>query len=192
MSSYRLETGLILSLLSIATPLSSIGISAYLSCWFDIYENALSDLGHAVLSDVSPIFNLGLSTGGLMMSIFGAKYIASYSRLIGFLIALTGYFLILVSVFNEIYGLLHFIVSFLFFTLLLLSMLFYVLKLGNRALIYTFIFLLGLNILAWYMHFALRIPRGAALPELISVFTVIPFYLHLSWRVSLLCKKVRP
>lgn len=181
----------ILSLLSITIPLASIALSAYLSGWFNVCTNALSDLGHATMSNVSSIFNIGLSMGGLMMSIFGAKYVVSYSRLISFLVALTGYLLILVSVFNEIYGLLHFVISFLFFTLLLLSMLLYVLKLGNNVLIYTFIFLLGLNILVWYMHFALRIPKGAALPELISIFTVIPFYLHLSWRVSILCKKER-
>jgi hypothetical protein len=54
----------ILSLFSITIPLLFIVISAYLSGWFDLYNNALSDLGHSTESNVAAIFNFGLSLGG--------------------------------------------------------------------------------------------------------------------------------
>lgn len=183
MKSKRLSIAFSLSLLSVVIPLGSIAISAYLSNWFDLYHNALSDLGHATRSTVSPLFNLGLSLGGLLMSVFGAKYVISYSRLIGLLVALTGYLLILISVFDEVYGSLHFIVSILFFILLLLTMLIYVLMSRNKILILTAVILLSFNAFVWYTHIALKTPRGAALPELASVFTAVPFYLHLSWKI---------
>lgn len=174
----------ILSLFSITIPLLFIVISAYLSGWFDLYNNALSDLGHPTESNVAAVFNFGLSLGGFLMSLIGVKCFSKYSRLIGYLIALSGYSLILISVFDEVYGLLHFVVSVLFFVSLILTMLIYVLKIRNVKIASLAILLIALNALLWYMHFVYRIPKGAAIPELASVFTVAPFYLHLSWRIS--------
>lgn len=174
----------ILSLFSIAIPLLLIFISAYLSGWFNLFNNALSDLGHSTKSNVAAIFNFGLSLGGFLMSLIGVKYFSKYSRLIGYLVALTGYSLILISVFNEVYGSLHFAVSTLFFVLLLFTMLIYAIKIRDVKMIALLIILIAIDTLLWYTHFAYRMPKGAAIPELLSIFTAAPFYLHLSWRIS--------
>jgi len=53
-------------LLSIIIPLISILVAAVLSDWFNIVNNALSDLGHAKRSSVAPLFNASLVLGGLL------------------------------------------------------------------------------------------------------------------------------
>ncbi|MEM2707195.1 MAG: hypothetical protein QW288_06765, partial [Ignisphaera sp.] len=60
---------LMLILSSIFVPLICIAISIWLSPWFNILDNALSDLGHATRSSVAPIFNFGLSLGGFLIAL---------------------------------------------------------------------------------------------------------------------------
>ena len=45
----------------------SIGVSIVLSPWFSWESNALSDLGHAVKSEVASIFNFGLLLAGFLL-----------------------------------------------------------------------------------------------------------------------------
>ncbi|WP_251950245.1 hypothetical protein [Thermococcus argininiproducens] len=45
---------LYIAYLSVAVPLLSIAIAIMLSGWFSITNNALSDLGHAIMSPVAP------------------------------------------------------------------------------------------------------------------------------------------
>lgn len=172
--------GLIVAIASFTAPLAFIGMAAALSSWFNLYNNALSDLGHAIKSSVAPLFNAGLSLGGVLMILFAAKYVVAFSRLVGPLVVVAGYALILVSVFDEVYGILHFAVSVLFFVSILVLVLSYGLTLKNPRIIALAFTLVVLNAIIWALHFAMGIPRGAAIPELISIFTVVPFYLHLA------------
>ena len=57
----------LLPVFSVVVPLFLIMLAIALSGWFNIYDNALSDLGHAVRSNVVPLFNLGLSLGGFLI-----------------------------------------------------------------------------------------------------------------------------
>lgn len=89
--------------------------------------------------------------------------------------------MILVAVFDEVYQNLHFTVSVAFF-----------LSLAFMLLIYTYLYrnplsllALTLGLLSWMLHLYYRIPRGAAIPELISIAVVIPFYIDLARRVDL-------
>lgn len=173
-------TGLLLAISSFTIPLMFIGLSIGFSEWFNLYENALSDLGHAINSRVASLFNIGLSLGGLLMILFATKYIGRYNKILEYVVIITGYALILVAVFDEVYGKLHFIVSVLFFTLLLLLILIHALMLKNFKMVMLASLLIVLNVLVWLMHFTLRIPKGAAIPELISIFSAIPFYIHLA------------
>lgn len=172
--------GLIIAMASFTTPLALIGLAAVLSNWFNLYNNALSDLGHAIKSNVAPLFNAGLSLGGVLMILFAAKYVVAFSRLTGLLVMVAGYALVLVSVFDEVYGVLHFAVSVLFFVSILLLMLGYGLVLKNPKIIALASALVTLNIISWTLHFFAGMPKGAAIPELISIFTAIPLYLHLA------------
>lgn len=168
-----------LAISSFIIPLIFIGFSIAFSGWFNLYENALSDLGHAVNSRVAFLFNFGLSLGGLLMIIFATKYIGRYNRILEYMVVIIGYALILVAVFDEIYGRLHFMVSVLFFTALLLLILIYALVLKSSKMIILASLLIVLNIIIWVMHFTIRMPKGAAIPELISIFSALPFYIHL-------------
>lgn len=165
--------------LSIAIPLLSILVAAVLSNWFSLVDNALSDLGHATRSSVAPLFNTGLSLGGLMIAIGGVKYLGSVSRKLSILMCATGYSLILVAVFDEVYGALHFYVSVLFFVLLFITAVYYAIALSrNRRLQLATIALLTAGLVSWIFHFTLKLPKGAAIPELISLLAALPAYVH--------------
>lgn len=191
--------GLFVAVMSVTIPLLFVGVSAIVYNWFNpdsgfnLYSNALSDLGHAVKSNVAWIFNLGLSLGGLLTVIFATKYVTSLNKLLSYLLSLIGYALVLVAVYDEVYGALHFWVSVMLFTLILLLTLMCGLLLKSPILKLAALVLIPVNIIFWTFHFAMKIPPGAAIPELISIFTAVPFYMYLAKRsLELVCKMAGP
>lgn len=163
---------LALAYLSIAAPLLSIAVAILLSGWFSFTGNALSDLGHAIKSGVAPIFNFGLALGGASIVYTSACFKRRAFSATGFLI---GFSLILVGTFDEVYGGLHFAVSVLLFLSLGALLTLYTMEFKSYA---SFISLI-VGVIAWFLHFAYETPKGAAIPELISVFITIPFYLKI-------------
>ena len=157
---------------SVCLPLLMVFVSIALSPWFNIWYNALSDLGHAVNNDVAPIFNLGLVIGGYLVSVLSIKYMILYDKGRSVILAYAGFMLILIGVYDEIYGRLHFIVSVLFF-LGIIAYLFYI-SVKEKTIIPGTIAIL--QIIMWYLHLFRDLPPGAAIPELIAVFSFAPFY----------------
>ena len=98
-----------------AVPMLLVLLAALLSGWFDPLRNALSDLGHATRSAVAPLLNLGLSLGGFLLALSGALCAYRRSLPIGVSLEASGLFLILVGVFDEAYGRLHYYVLAAFF-----------------------------------------------------------------------------
>jgi len=169
-------------LLSIIIPLISILVAAVLSDWFNIVNNALSDLGHAKRSSVAPLFNAGLVLGGLL-----AYTIAITSRDVRIhynitLIYLT-VMLIFIGVFDEVYGGLHFAVSVAFFLGLLIFILMCILdkKLSLTVRVIG-VLLITISLVVWALHFIAKTPSGAAIPELISILSWLPFYLKIYYK----------
>lgn len=158
---------------SVLLPLTSIVVASLASGWFNPLNNALSDLGHATRSQVAPIFNWGLSTGGLAIALISFTCFRKYRLLLAAGIV-TGYSLLLVAVFDEIYGHLHFIVSVAFF----LSLAFTLTAYAATFRTLTPLPALAISIAAWILHLGYGIPRGAAIPELVSIILCLPFYLH--------------
>ena len=171
--SINVKLCLFLAYLSIAVPLLAIGIAILLSGWFDIVNNALSDLGHAIKSPVAPIFNFGLSLGGALILYLSAICLYKSSKLFSSTSSLVGFALILVAVFDEVYKGLHFTVSVVFFLSLALFLIAYAVYFKS----YLPLPALGIFIIAWILHLAYKVPKGAAIPELVSVFATIPFYI---------------
>jgi hypothetical membrane protein len=171
-----------IAIASLLMPLIFIGISIALSNWFNIYRNALSDLGHATRSLAAPIFNFGLSVGGVLIVIMGTKYLFNVSKALGSASILSGYSLILVSVFDEVYGRLHFWVSVLFFITLAILLIIYIAI--SRELLRRLAALIALiaAIFSWIIHLGYRQPIGAAIPELISIAAITPFYIDITFR----------
>uniref|UniRef100_A0A7C2BM72 DUF998 domain-containing protein n=1 Tax=Thermosphaera aggregans TaxID=54254 RepID=A0A7C2BM72_9CREN len=162
-------------IIALLTPLVFILTAIALSGWFNIVDNALSDLGHATRSNVAILFNLGLVIGGFLLystALIDSHVEEVYRAIMGF----AGFSLALVGVFDEVYGRTHFIVSLIFFITILSFLIYYSSRTDgwrrNGA-------LAGIvaSVASWALHFALKIPPGAAIPELISIFSVAPFYL---------------
>lgn len=165
---------MIIFILSFSFPLTMIALAISMSSWFNIWNNALSDLGHAVKSSVAPIFNLGLAIGGILIVIVGLRNLYSWNRVKGSLIISMGVFLNFIGVFDEVYGWIHFLVSVLFF----LSIIAYFIAISILDKSWIAVLLIIGHIAMWYLHFASEIPRGAAIPELLAVFSFLPFYIR--------------
>lgn len=163
---------LYLAYLSVAIPLISIAVAILLSDWFSIINNALSDLGHTTKSSAAPIFNFGLSLGGALIAYSSALCIYKASKTFSAVGFLVGFTLILVAVFDEIYRGLHFAVSVAFF----LSLAVFLIAYGIYFKSILFLPALIVAVAVWVLHFVYDVPRGVAIPELVSIFATIPFY----------------
>ena len=166
---------LALVLASVLIPIGFIASAALASGWFNLLSNALSDLGHATRSNVSPIFNFGLTAGGFLLAISGLTCALRKNPVIGCTLAIAGFVLTLVAVFDEVYGRLHFYVSVAFFLSLAALLVEYAAyRRGAKGALA----LLGvaIGVASWVFHLHFGVPRGAALPELVSIGVAIPFY----------------
>lgn len=142
-----------------------IGISIALSPWFSWSSNALSDLGHAVHSNVAPVFNFGLLLAGFLIAVFTATTFWRHAKYTSPFLLLTAFSLQLVAVFDEAYGHLHGTVSVDFFVLLVLSCLVYAIE--KRSILGAASFAIGLGV--WVLYGVGLIQAGIAVPEIISV-----------------------
>lgn len=155
------------------TPIPFILVSISVSSWWNVVNNALSDLGHPSNSVGAIIFNLGLVLGGYLMAI-QSVLISKYVKLLeSSLISMIGLSLILVGTINESFGYAHFVVSVILFTVLATyitySMIAYRIPWLAAGLI--------ISTLLWYTHLTLNIPKGAALPELVSIIITYVTYI---------------
>ncbi len=163
---------IILGVGAFAVPLFFVFLSIALSPWFRWEVNALSDLGHSLKSPVAPLFNVGLITGGLLMILYSILYMARKYPHTSKLMAASGYFLMLVGTFDEVYGKLHFLVSLLFFLGIAISAIIYSYEeKKNYPIISTVIIAL-----AWALQLSGACPCGEAVPEMISVLVTLPWY----------------
>jgi hypothetical membrane protein len=104
--------------------------SIAMSPWFNVYNNALSDLGNVANNGpVAYVYNIGLVLAGLLVAIF-AVYITS-SRRSGATsawsipLAIGSADLALIGVFSEDAGRIHGIVSLIFFLIMAITLLIY-------------------------------------------------------------------
>ncbi|RDD53783.1 MAG: DUF998 domain-containing protein [Candidatus Korarchaeota archaeon NZ13-K] len=161
-----------LALSAVCVPLASIFVAILLSPWFRWERNALSDLGHAIKSEVAPIFNLGLVTGGLLFLIFSAFYMHRRYPLTSKLMILASYFLMLIGTFDEVYGFLHFIVSLAFFIMLAFAALAYSYESG-RSYPVAITLVIGIS---WALQLSGICECGASVPEMISVLASLIWF----------------
>ncbi|MCS7109053.1 MAG: DUF998 domain-containing protein [Sulfolobales archaeon] len=164
----------VIAVLGYLIPLLLIFIASVMSGWFNLFNNALSDLGHATRSNVALIFNLGLSLGSLFVILFASIYSIRFNKVLSLLLIFSGFSLNLVAIFDEVYGVTHFVVSVIFFVSLAALLIGYYIVFKNSVLP---LLALGVSALSWFLYFTYRFPRGAALPELVSILVVLPIYL---------------
>lgn len=78
----------------------SIIVSLVLSPWFSWESNALSDLGHAVNSDVASIFNLGLLLAGFLLMIYALTVFQKHAKYSSFCLLVSTFLVQLLATFN--------------------------------------------------------------------------------------------
>jgi hypothetical membrane protein len=167
----------ICALFGVVSPLvayASIGVSIALSPWFSWKRNALSDLGHAVKSGVAPIFNFGLLLTGFLFMIYAFTALRDYARWTSYSLVISAFMLQLVATFDEVYGLLHFVVSILFFVSLGSTTIVYAVERKSSLAVIGFI----IGLFAWIFYWAGIYRAGVAVPEIISSVAVIPWIIY--------------
>ena len=157
----------------------SIGVAIALSPWFRWERSALSDLGHAVRSGVAPIFNFGLLLTGFLIMIYAVTALRGYARWTSYSLAISAFMLQLVATFDEVYGLLHFVVSVLFFVSLVPTILLYALERKSSLALIGFI----IGLLSWILYGAGIYNAGIAVPEAISTIAVIPWLISSALKI---------
>jgi len=70
----------------------SIALSLVLSPWFSWESNALSDLGHAVNSNVASIFNLGLLLAGFLLMIYALTVFQKHAKYSSFCLLVSTFY----------------------------------------------------------------------------------------------------
>ncbi len=127
---YRLRSPKFFGLLAPAVGFVSVFLCVSVSPWFNFYDNALSDLGNTDLHGATGwIFNLGLVLSGLILAIFAVSIVVEnrswkYS-IWGLPLLGAGLDVALIGVFSENSGRVHFVVSVLFFALIIIAALLY-------------------------------------------------------------------
>jgi len=155
-------------ILGLLIPYVCIFTSIALSPWFSWSKNALSDLGHSVKSNVAPVFNLGLVIGGILIYQYSTS-LSNYSKMLThYFLAFSALLLVLIGVFDEVYGLIHFIVSLAFFITVLLTTLVYVYEKRSKIAIIAFI----IGVCSWVVYGLRVFEIGVSVPEILSAFAV--------------------
>jgi len=163
----RLREDKFFTLLGIIGPVIayfSIGLAIYFSPWFSWYKNALSDLGHAQKSSVSPVFNSGLLLSGFLIAIYAVKSLSKHAKYASISLVFSALMLQSIAAFDEIYGEIHLVASILFFVSAGISCVIY--SIEEKTVLAALAFLVGL--LAWMLYWMDMYDAGIAVPEIIS------------------------
>jgi len=159
----------------------SVGVLIAFSPWFSWESNALSDLGHSVKSGVAPIYNFGLLLTGFLLIIYAVTVLSGYARWTSCSLAISAFTLQLVAAFDEIYGLLHFVVSFLFFVSLGSTSILYAVERKSSLALTAFI----IGLFSWVLYWARIYSAGVAVPETISSVAVLPWIISSALKIYL-------
>ena len=142
-----------------------IVISIFLSPWFSWWNNAPSDLGHSVNSEVAPLFNFGLLLSAFFTMLYSLVSFRNHAKYTSYILILVGLTLQLVATFDEVYGSLHFQVSVLFFVALYFASVSYVIE--KRSVLAFAALIIGL--VSWILYGIDIYRSGIAVPEIISL-----------------------
>lgn len=146
----------------------SIAASLVLSPRFSWESNALSDLGHAVDSNVASIFNLGLLLAGFFLMIYAATVFRKHAKYSSLCLLVSTFLVQLLAAFNEVYGSLHYAVAVPHFVMLSLTSIVYTVEKRSALALITFLIALG----SWTLYGLNMFNIGIAVPEAISKIVV--------------------
>jgi hypothetical membrane protein len=170
------------ALLGLAGPVVAyifIGVAIAQSPWFRWDGNALSDLGHSSWSSVAPVFNFGLLFTGFLIVAYALLSLRHSARWTSLALAVAAFSLQLVGAFNEVYGVLHYAVSILFFVSMGVASLVYAAE--RRSYLGVAAFAIGLA--AWVLYWLDIYSSGVAVPEAVSTLAVMPWVMSTALRI---------
>lgn len=139
-------------------------VSIIFSPWFSWWNNALSDLGHSVYSEVAPLFNFGLLLSGFFMIFYSITAFRNHAKYASHFLVISGFCLQLIATFDEVYASLHFLVSVLFFVSLGFASIIYAAEKKSVAAYVALVLGFG----SWVSYWAGIYTAGIAVPEAIS------------------------
>ena len=168
------KIGILLGIIGPAIGYVAIAVSIALSPRFSWESNALSDLGHAMSSDVAPIFNLGLLLTGLLILIYAVTVFRKHAPYTSYFLATVGFSLQLVATYDEVYGLLHPVVSIVFFASLGFASLVYAAETKSYLAVAAF----SVGGLSWALYGAKIYRAGIAVPETISSVVAVMWIMY--------------
>ncbi|MCW4015376.1 MAG: DUF998 domain-containing protein [Candidatus Bathyarchaeota archaeon] len=142
----------------------SIIVSLALSPEFNWETNALSDLGHAINSEVASTFNFGLLLAGFCLMLYSLTAFKKHAKYSSICLLASTFFVQLLAVFNESYGSLHYAVAVPHFLMLSATSIVYSYEKRSAFALATF-----LIVMFTWLVYALNIFNiGIAVPETIS------------------------
>ena len=147
----------------------SIIVSLVLSPWFSWESNALSDLGHAVNSDVASIFNLGLLLAGFLLMIYALTVFQKHAKYSSFCLLVSTFLVQLLAAFNEAYGSLHYAVAVPHFVMLSVTSIVYTVEKRSAVALITFLVVM----FSWLLYALNVFNVGIAVPETVSKLVVL-------------------
>ena len=156
-----------------------ISIAIVLSPWFSWGNNALSDLGHSVDSDVAQLFNFGLLLSGFLTILYSITSFRKHTKYTSYFLAFAGLSLQLVATFDEVYGWLHTQVSVLFFAALAFASIAYIIE--KRSTVAAAALALGLS--SWIMYGLKIYSTGIAVPETVSAVAVATWVMLSAYKI---------
>ncbi|PVX24897.1 MAG: hypothetical protein CW716_09180 [Candidatus Bathyarchaeum sp.] len=170
------------ALLGVVAPLIAtifIGISIGLSPWFAWEDNALSDLGHSINSEVAALFNFGLLLTGFCLIMYSITCFRQHAKYTSYSLIIAGFALQLVATFNEVYKPFHFLVSVLFFLSLAISCIIFAIE--KRSVLAATAFVFG--IVSWILYGLDIYSSGIAVPEALSALAVSSWVMLSAFRI---------
>ena len=147
----------------------SIAASLVLSPWFSWENNALSDLGHSVTSDVAWVFNLGLLLAGFFLMIYAMTAFKKHANYSGFCLLVSAFFVQLLAVINESYGSLHYVVAVPHFLMLSVTSIVYTVEKRSAFALATFLVVM----FSWLLYALNIFSIGIAVPETVSKLVLL-------------------
>jgi hypothetical membrane protein len=157
----------------------TIAVSISLSPWFSWRNNALSDLGHSVKSDVAGIFNFGLFLTGFLLVIYGITVFKQHAKYTSMGLIGSCLLLQLVATFDEVYGVLHYEVSVLFFTVMGFTSLIYAKE--GKSILAVMACIIG--VFSWLIFWVDVFAIGIAVPEIISTIAVVSWIMQSAYKI---------
>lgn len=146
-----------------------IAVSIVLSPWFSWGNNALSDLGHSVNSDVAPLFNFGLLLTGFLVIFYSVTSFKKQAKITSIFLILAGLSLQLIATFDEVYRSLHTLISVLFFVSLGLASASYFIE--KKSVLAVVALIIGLA--SWILYGLEIYSAGIAVPETVSAIATV-------------------